>query len=137
MIRVIFDTNVYLSGLFWAGNPRKCIALAKLNKIQTFISHEIIEEIRSKLRKKFDLSVKDSNFIVDTILSYTTMINPTQSLYVPLNDPDDQKFIDCALASNSHFIVSGDRHLLSLEKIFNFSILKPTEFLLKCHFLIQ
>ena len=137
MIRVVFDTNVYLSSLFWLGNPRKCIILAKLNKVQAFSSQPIVEEIRSKLIKKFGVSTEESDTIIDNILSYTTVIKPDSSFKIAINDPDDHKFIDCAVESKAQFIVSGDRHLLALKKVRNISILNPTGFLLHCSSLIK
>lgn len=137
MIRVVFDTNIYLSSLFWFGNPRRCIILAKLNKIQAFSCQPILEEIRSKLIKKSGVSTEESDVIIDNILSYTTIIKPKSNLKIAINDLDDHKFIDCAVESKSQFIVSGDRHLLALKKVRNISILPPTEFLLCCRPLIK
>ncbi len=135
MIRVVFDTNVYLSALFWSGNPRKCILLAKLNKVQAFSSQPIIEEIRAKLIGKFGISAEETDTIISDILAYTTLVEPKSSLKIAINDPDDHKFIDCALESKAQFIVSGDKHLLFLKKVKHISILNPAEFLPLCRFL--
>jgi putative PIN family toxin of toxin-antitoxin system len=137
MIRVVFDTNVYLSSMFWSGNPRKCIILAKLNKLQAFSSQPIIEEIRSKLINKFGIAAKESDTIVDDILSYTKVITPKSSFKTVINDPDDNKFIDCAVESKTQFIVSGDRHLLDLKKVRNIRIINPAEFVLLWRFLTK
>jgi len=44
-------------------------------------------------------------------------------------DPADNKFLECALAADAKYIVSGDRHLLSLKTFKSIRILPPTEFL--------
>jgi predicted nucleic acid-binding protein len=44
-------------------------------------------------------------------------------------DPDDDKFLACALASGSNLVVSGDRHLLKVSGYQNIEVLKPRYFL--------
>ncbi|MCG2722043.1 MAG: putative toxin-antitoxin system toxin component, PIN family, partial [Thermodesulfovibrionales bacterium] len=44
-------------------------------------------------------------------------------------DPEDNKFIECALTCKADYIVSGDRHLLNLKEYAGIKILKASEFL--------
>jgi uncharacterized protein len=60
---------------------------------------------------------------------FTQLVTPTQTSRVIVEDPDDDRVIECAVASGSQFIISGDRHLLRLVRYENIRILKVAEFL--------
>lgn len=47
-------------------------------------------------------------------MSNSVIVNPSQSVKVIIDDPADNKILECALEGKSEFIISGDRHLLSL-----------------------
>ena len=56
------------------------------------------------------------------------LIYPSQTFHVVMEDPDDNKVLDAAYAASVDFIVSGDKHLLSLKQWENISILSPAQF---------
>lgn len=53
MTRVVLDTNVYLSALFWKGTPFRLFQKVLAGKVENYISAEIIEEINDRLANKF------------------------------------------------------------------------------------
>jgi predicted nucleic acid-binding protein len=56
-------------------------------------------------------------------------VKPAVQLDVVEDDPDDNKILECGSAASSEFIVTGDRHLLKLEKYDTVRILTVAEFL--------
>jgi len=56
--KVVIDTNIYISAIFWGGKPRKVIELGRSGHIWIFTSVEIEKEIEEKLRLKFKLDTR-------------------------------------------------------------------------------
>lgn len=128
-VKAVLDTNVFISAIFWTGNPHKIVALAIDKKIEVYVSPEILEELERVLHRDFK---EDHEFIerqIALILSYATVIKPSQKVRVVKDDPDDDKIIECALTARADYIVSGDPHLFSLKEVFNILIFKPKDFL--------
>jgi predicted nucleic acid-binding protein len=66
---------------------------------------------------------------VSGIRDVALVVAPTENIHVVTEDPDDDRVIECAIASGSQFIISGDNHLLRLNHYENIRILKLSEFL--------
>ena len=127
--RVVIDTNIYISAIFWNGKPREVIDLGRDGKIIIFTSLDIENEIAGKLKTKFKLAEEDVNKI---LLDYSTFTLPSRinkQLIVVQDDPDDNKFIECAVECRANYIISGDRHLLNLKEYGGIKIIKSSEFL--------
>jgi putative PIN family toxin of toxin-antitoxin system len=105
-LRVVIDTNIYISAIFWDGNPRKVIDLGRDGEIEIYTSKEIEEEIYRVLLKKFNLNPHDAEQILFDFSTFTILVKPLQQFKVIKDDPDDDKFIDCAIACNADYIVS-------------------------------
>ena len=129
-LKVVIDTNVYISAIFWNGNPRKIIELGRDGKIEIYTSKDIIGEISDVLMRKFKLESYDVERILIDFSSFTILVNPIQSLKIIKQDPDDDKFIECAVSCDADYIISGDRHLINLKEYKDIRILNPLEFLL-------
>ena len=127
--RVVIDTNIYISAIFWGGKPRKVVDLGRGEKILIFSSLEIEKEIAEKLRTKFKLDEEEVNRILLDFSTFTIPVEVTKQIQVVSDDPDDDKFIECAICCNADYIVSGDRHLLNLKEYAGIKILKASEFL--------
>ena len=128
--KVVIDTNIYISAIFWGGKPRKVVDLGRDKKIRIFTSTAIENEIIEKLRLKFKVPENDLNQIILDISTFTVPVTVTEKYRVILKDPDDDKFIECAMSCGADFIVSGDRHLLDLKEYSGIKILSAAEFLL-------
>ncbi len=55
-------------------------------------------------------------------------LEPTEKLDIIKDDPDDNKFLECAFAASAEYIISGDEHLLSLKRFMDIKIVNPAEF---------
>ena len=129
-MKIILDTNVLISGIFFSGPPYQILKAWQEGKIQIAVSKEILGEY---YRVAEELSEKFPNVEIFQILALFTihaeMVN-TQGLEVSVcEDPDDNMFISCALGSKSKIIVSGDKHLLKISGYQEIEVLKPRIFL--------
>jgi putative PIN family toxin of toxin-antitoxin system len=129
-MKIILDTNVLISGIFFSGPPCKILQAWQEDRIQIAVSKEILSEYH---RVAGELSGKFPNIEISKILELFTihaqMIN-TQGFEVTVcEDPDDNMFISCALGSKSKIIISGDKHLLKISGYQNIEVFKPRLFL--------
>jgi uncharacterized protein len=127
--RAIFDTNVQISGLLWRGRAYQCLLLARSGVIETFYCQPILAELSEKLRNKFRFSENQLQSVLAEIKRYSQRVEIDGKLRVVHADPDDDKFIECAIVARAGFIVSSDRHLLDLETYQGVKIVSPEEFL--------
>jgi probable toxin-antitoxin system toxin component, PIN family len=129
MLRVVVDTNVYISAIFWGGNPRHIIDLGRDGKIQTFTSENIEQEISDKLMTKFGLNSDDAGRVMADFSTFTKPIKVSRRIHVVKDDSDDDKFIECAVECGAEFIISGDKHLLKMKRYKGIDIMNAATFL--------
>ena len=128
--RLVIDTNVLVSALLFNGVPGKLIECWKEGKIIPLASRDIIDEfIRVLAYPKFELSEDEISFLLHReILPWFEIITVKKQKPFVAADPEDDKFVWCALAGNADCIISGDEHLLNLNPP-PVPILSPTLFL--------
>ena len=127
--KIVIDTNIYISAIFWGGKPRIIVDLGRNGEVLIFTASEIEDEIEEKLKTKFGLSDEESAQILLDFSTFTMPVKISKKITVVDDDPDDDKFIECAVASRAGFIVSGDKHLLDLEEYEGINIIKAADFL--------
>ena len=127
--KIVIDTNVYISAIFWGGKPRLVVDMGRDKKVMIFASSEIEKEISGKLEKKFKLPEAEVRLILFDFSSFIFPVKVTRKYQVIPDDPDDDKFIDCAMACGADYIISGDKHLLQLEEYSGIKIINASEFL--------
>ena len=127
-MRIVIDTNVVASAIFFGGRPKDLIELVVSKKLDAYASTEIIteyQETTDELCNKYpEKSVKPP---LATIVSAMKMIEPTSRIAI-CRDPDDDIFINCAVDANCLYIVSGDKDLLSLGNYDKLQIVTVSEF---------
>ena len=94
-----------------------------------FTSSEIQAEIERKLKTKFGIDEKEVSQILLDYSMFTLPIKPLEKVSAIRADPDDDKFIECAVAAKAGYIVSGDKHLLDLKNYQGIQIMKAAKFL--------
>ena len=129
-LRVVIDTNVFISS-FFGGVPREIINLWKNGEVVLCLSQSIVEEYLAVLGR---LGLKDRQELLRLTRLFAEGYNSvfaahTPELKVVKNDPDDNKFIECAVELESRVIVSGDKHLKEIRKYIDIEILSPREFI--------
>lgn len=132
-IRVVLDTNAYVSGLLWTGLPHTLLSVAETGQLVLVTSPAILEEVREVLaRPKFAARMRTLSTSVDelmeSLLSLVQIIQEPNVTPVVLRDPDDDKFVACALVAHSRWIISGDDHLLRIGRYKNMRLVTPQQF---------
>lgn len=129
-MRVVLDTNVFVSGIHWVGDSEKILRGWMLGEFTLVSSLPIIDEIvRVLMAFKVPLQPEDISWWENLILEKSSLVFPTKYLNVVKDDPDDDKFIEAAVEGNAIYIVSQDRHLLDIKEYSGIKILHPHEFL--------
>ncbi|MHC5717984.1 MAG: putative toxin-antitoxin system toxin component, PIN family [Nostoc sp.] len=123
------DTNTLFSGLGWRGSPYRCLELARNGQIESITCREILLELREKLQTKQKRSPTDAAIDIEQILTFSRLVEIPNSLKVVVDDPDDDMVIECAAVGQATHIITGDKHLLSLNKYQDIYILKSADFL--------
>jgi len=114
MIRVVADTNIFISALMFGGLPGTFLDLAFVKSFQLVTSPVLLDELDEKLRGKFEVSSEDAALIRARLQSCALVMTPGIALKVIEEDPDDDRVLECAVAAEADYVVSGDRHLLKL-----------------------
>lgn len=129
-LKVVMDTNVFVSGVFFSGPPYEILKVWQEGGFELVVSQEILDEYRrvgeilSTERPKVDL-----NPILTFVIEHAKVYQPIELGQSICEDPDDDKFFACALASDSKIIISGDKHLLKVSGYEGIEVLKPRDFL--------
>ena len=128
-LKVVLDTNVFVSGVFFSGPPYQILQAWQSGEFELAVSQEILDEYRrvgdilAKERPVIDL-----NPILNFVIEHAKVYESVKLKEPVCEDPDDDKFIACALASGSKVIISGDKHLLKVSGYEGIEILKPRDF---------
>ncbi len=129
-MKVVIDTNLFVSS-FFGGNPRRIIDLWKKGKIILCLSKNILEEYIDVLQR---VGLKDEDEIEELLSLFAKGVNilftaKTPRIMAVKIDPDDDKFIECAIALKAEAIITGDKALRATEEHEGVKILTPQEFL--------
>jgi putative PIN family toxin of toxin-antitoxin system len=122
------SNNVVASAIFFGGRPRKLLEKLLLGELTAFVSPEIVEEYHGtiqRLQEKYPQ--KRVNVPLTQIVTSCRLIEPKTVVRV-CRDPDDDKFIACAVDSRSLYIVSGDRDLLAVGSYQDVEIVTVSDF---------
>jgi putative PIN family toxin of toxin-antitoxin system len=129
-IRVVLDTNVLVSALILRGKLNKLVDFWREGRIIPLLSRETFDEFRRVLEyPKFVLSKKEINTIIEEeILPFFEVFDITHEVTGICRDPDDDKFLACAVSATADFIVSGDKDLLVMKTYLSVKVVSPSQF---------
>lgn len=127
MIRVVPDTNILISSIFWRGKPYEVIRGGIEGRYVLVTSKEILEELVDRLKNKFGFPDCDILLYMDVIFTYFHIIPRTSEFSVSI-DPKDNKILETAFDGKADYIVTGDSHLLVLKEFRGIKILSANEF---------
>ena len=126
-MRILIDTNILISGLFFGGLPKKL--LAELDeKFNICVNEKILSEYNEQINRKvsnpkYNLDEK----IREKFFSKLKSFEIKSDLKI-CRDPDDDKFINCAIDAKAIYIVSCDNDLLTIKNFFGIEIMTAREF---------
>ena len=115
--KIVLDTNVILSAVFPTSKYQPILRGLANDMYDVFVTTEIMLEYEEKLTSIF--GQKTSDKFMELCNTLPNVI-PTEIYYrwqLIYADPDDDKFVDCAVAANAHFLVTDDRHYKILKNI--------------------
>ena len=127
--RVVFDTNILFSAVGWLGNPHRCVQAARHGTCAAITCEAILAELSEKLQTKRGFDATKALEVTDEIRAFSKLVAIPGTLKVVADDPDDDAVLECAVIGQADYLVSGDRHLLSLGRYQNIQILKAAHFL--------
>ena len=134
-MKVLLDTNIWISGLLWGGNPRQIIQLAIAERIVLYSSRLLIDELQAtlaypKLQRRLEkLTITKEELLVE-VARITQLSQPVSLSSIPkLRDPKDKIVLETAVSVPVEIIVSGDEDLLILGEFQKIPILTTKQFL--------
>ena len=128
-MRVVFDTNVYISAFVIPGSlSDDAYSRARLGDVDLFTSVAILTELASKLREKFDWNEDRIRTALKAISRTARVVKTTPHLSI-VRDPTDNRILECAETVDADLIVTGDPHLLRLRRVGHAGVVRVSTFL--------
>lgn len=127
-MRVVLDTNVLVSGVFWSGPPHRVLQAWREGRFRLVLSGEIQEEYQRVIRRFSQVfPAVDLAWLGELLAVYTEFLAVPDIPVSVSRDAMDDKFLVCALLADA-VLVTGDADLLSLRPLAGLEILTPREF---------
>jgi len=133
-MKVVLDTNVWLSAIVWRGEATKIIDARINREVEIIITKEILSEIvdilnRTRFKEFIENKQEKIEDLIRVILSISTFIETKTKLDVVKKDPKDNIILEAGLDAKGDYIISYDDHLINMIEFNRIKILTPTEFL--------
>lgn len=127
-MKIVIDTNVMISGVFFGGFPRKVLSAVVSGQITACATTEIINEYEEIIQEMVERKQGHINrTILQPLIQLMDIIAPISHVKLS-RDPDDDKFLGCAKDAHALYIVSGDKDLLVIEQYEGIQIVTAREF---------
>jgi len=129
-MKVVIDTNVYVSGILWSGNESKNVDMCMDGILENHTSIDILSEVERVLSyRKFNLTNEEIDKLLKIYFSFSRLIAVKNRSDVKSRDFADNKILECAIASEVEYIISGDRDLLVMKEVEGIRIISSRDFL--------
>ncbi|MCI8642878.1 MAG: putative toxin-antitoxin system toxin component, PIN family [Lachnospiraceae bacterium] len=127
-MKIVIDTNVLISGVFFGGFPRKILSAVVGKEITACATSEIINEYEEIIQEMINRKQGHINkSILSPLIKTMEIIEPITQVEI-CRDPDDNKFLGCARDSHALYIVSGDKDLLVINEYEKIKIVTAKDF---------
>lgn len=132
-MRVVLDTNTLISALLFSSTASRLVPLWQSRRITLLLSKAILHEyLRVLAYPKFRLSNQEIRELIEgQLLPFVETVKVKKRLRVVRRDPEDNKFLECAVAGRAAYLVTGDHDLLALRSYRGITILPVAEFLIR------
>jgi uncharacterized protein len=137
-MRVVLDTNVWLSALLWGGLPDQILQRVERGDLEAIASESILDELaktidRPKLQRRLNQLGLNRDVLLLTVRQIIVLV-PEELISVEnLRDPKDAMIVSAAIVGNADVIITGDQDLLVLGEVGQIRILTPRDFLALDH----
>jgi putative PIN family toxin of toxin-antitoxin system len=128
-MKVVLDTNVFISGLFFSGPPYRILQAWRDDRVQLVVCPEILAEYRQvavRLSRKY--KGVELQPLIDLVTVRSQIVRTLPLPKQVCEDAKDDVFLACALAGKTPTIISGDRHLLNVSGFAGIQVLRPRAF---------
>jgi len=128
-VKLVVNTNVLISGAFFSGPSSRILDACVRGKCQLVLSPAILDEY-IRVGEEFTRKRPNVDFarLLEILVSTSILVDAPELGESVCEDPDDDKFIECALAGGARIITSGDKHLLSVSGYAGITIMSPRSF---------
>ncbi len=127
LLRVVFDTNVYISAALHGREAETTLELASAHRIILLTSPAILSELEEKVRNRLGWSQERAEFFLGIIRDFAEIVEPQVVLQVIAEDDDDNRILECAVTGNASLIVTFDKDLLRLKSYETTGIITPRQ----------
>ena len=134
-MKAVLDTNILVSAALVPGSgPHQILGAAKQGEFELVTSEILLDELESVLSRRRVLrrlgwpDAGPSEFI-EGIEESATIVLPQKEITRVINDPDDNRVLEAAVAGGAEYIVTGDSDLLELDRHERTGIVTPAQFL--------
>jgi putative PIN family toxin of toxin-antitoxin system len=129
-LKVVFDTNIYISAFVIPGGNAERAYLRALNgDFELYTSIAILTELARKLEEKFGWDKQKITQLLKHISKTADVLKTSQVIKVLADDPDN-RILECAVESKAELILTGDKHLLKIRHYQDSKIIKLSDFLM-------
>jgi len=130
-VRIVIDTNVLISAIFWAGKPKQLLNKVRRGEVTFLTSEDLLSEFKEVLMRKdkpFKLSSEEAERVVTEMRGIAQIIHPNSQVIV-CKDERDNKVLECAIDGGAEHVISGDLHLLGLKSFKGVKVISVMDFL--------
>jgi putative PIN family toxin of toxin-antitoxin system len=132
--KVVLDTNVWVSILLSGSLSEAFVPLIETRAIDVYLSYALLRELARvltypRIARLLRAAGVSHQAALASVIRSASLMRPRLSIRTIKEDPADDKVLECAIASGSKVIITGDRHLLGLKEYRGIKILRPKEFL--------
>jgi len=133
LLRVVLDTNVFVSAVLFGGKPGRILSAAREGTMRLLLSAPVLKEYVTVLAyPKFDLPPADIRRLIrEELVPWSEPVRITTTVRFIREDPSDDKFLELAVDGKADMVISGDRHLLGAKMFRHIQILSVEDFLSK------
>lgn len=135
MLKIVVDTNVVVSAFLKPySNPALILALIAQQEVNLCLSKNILTEYQGVFayRKFKHLNQDKVKIFLTQIEQDAVWIEPQLTVNILKDDPEDNKFLECALAAKADFLITGNTKHFPLHSFYHTRIVTPAEFL-RCY----
>jgi putative PIN family toxin of toxin-antitoxin system len=129
-MKLVLDTNIFISAFYWGGKPRQILERIISGADDLYITREILTEISRVLSSpKFKTSSEASEYFISVIEEIAHKVSSKIKVQNVCRDKADDKILECALAAQTDYIITGDTDLLILRQYKRTYIVTPDAYL--------
>ncbi len=126
-LRIVFDTNVYISAALFGRRAEIVMKLASAGQVHLITSEVILAELSRKLLEKLAWSDDQTQLFAEMIRDLAEIVDPDITLDVVPDDEDDNRIVECAVVGQAELIVTFDKDLLRLKAYETIGIITPRQ----------